>query len=442
MKKFLLMFLLVGMIGFLVACGNGDEEATDTGDTNDTDQTESTDDASGETVNITAWAWDPNFNIRALNYAKDLYDGEIDLDLEVIENAQDDIVQRLNTGLSSGTTQGMPNIVLIEDYRAQSFLQAYPDAFYPITDYVVFEDFAPYKIEATSYAGDVYGLPFDTGVSGLYVRVDLLEEAGYTFEDIVDVTWSEYTEIGKAVKEATGKDMLTLDPNDNGLMRIMIQSAGSWYFEEDGQTPYLAANEALAASFEALKALFDANIVRLNSDWSQFVGAFNNGDVATVPTGNWITPSVMAEESQSGDWRVAPIPRLEVDGATHASNLGGSSFYVLNQDGKEAAATFLSNTFGGSLEFYDTLITEMGAIGTYLPGLESEAYDMEVEFFGNQQIYNEFVQWTEEIPAVEYGIHTYAVDDIMIVEFQNYLNGQDLSTVLERAQSQAETQLQ
>lgn len=437
------MVLLLSMIGFLVACGNGDDEQTETPETpgTDTEETPSTDEGAADAVDLTAWAWDPNFNIRALNYAKDYYDGDIELNLELIENAQDDIIQRLNTGLSSGTTQGMPNIVLIEDYRAQSFLQSYPDAFYPITDYIDSQDFAEYKIEATSYDGEVFGLPFDTGVTGLYVRVDYLEEAGFTFEDIVDVTWEEYIEIGKVVKEETGKDMLTLDPNDFGMVRVMLQSAGSWYFEEDGQTPNLADNPALAESFEMFKALLDANIVKLNSDWSQFVGAFNSGDVATVPTGNWITPSVKAEDSQSGDWRIAPIPRLTVEGATHASNLGGSSFYVLNQDGKEAAATFLSNTFGNNLEFYDTLITEMGAIGTYLPGLESEAYDSEDEFFGGQQVYRQFTEWTEEIPAVVYGMHTYAIDDILVVEMQNFLNGQDIDTVLERAQAQAETQL-
>ena len=40
---------------------------------------------------------------------------------EIVENAQEDIVQKLNTALGSGTTKGLPNIVLIEDYRAQSF---------------------------------------------------------------------------------------------------------------------------------------------------------------------------------------------------------------------------------------------------------------------------------------------------------------------------------
>src|SRR5690606_27304620 len=136
-------------------------------------------------------------------------------------------------------------IVLIEDYRAQSFLQAYPDSFFALDEFINAADFADYKIGPTSFDGKQYGVPFDTGVTGLYVRTDYLEQAGYTVADLQDITWDQYIEIGKAVKEKTGKQMLTQDPNDLGLIRMMIQSAGSWYLQEDGTTPHLADNAAL-----------------------------------------------------------------------------------------------------------------------------------------------------------------------------------------------------
>jgi lactose/L-arabinose transport system substrate-binding protein len=439
MRKFLALLLIL-MLGVLAACG-GDDTSSDDTSGSDSDNGSDQGETSDGVQSVTAWAWDPNFNIRALELANQAYDGDSEMYVEIIENAQDDIIQRLNAGLSSGTTQGMPHIVLIEDYRAQSFLQSYPDAFYPLTDYINPDDFAQYKVEATSFDGDIYGLPFDTGVSGLYVRTDYLEEAGYTVEDVTNITWQEYIEIGKDVKEATGKDMITLDPNDFGMIRMMIQSAGEWYFEEDGNTPDLADNPALEEIFVLYKEMMDADIVKLNSDWSQFVSAFNSGDVASVPTGNWITPSIKAEASQSGNWAVAPLPRLEVEGAVNTSNLGGSSWYVLNQDGKELAAEFLANTFGSNEQFYTDLVMEIGALGTYIPGTQGEAFEQEDPFFGGQAIIQDFAAWSEEIPPVNYGMHTYAVDDILKVEMQNYLNGADVGDVLDNAQSQAETQL-
>ncbi len=431
MKKFYLMLLLlVGMV-VLAACSSGDEEAVEDGGS----------EGSSDVDTITAWAWDPAFNIAALEQAKEAYSGEGDYEVEVIENAQDDIIQKLNTGLSSGTTNGMPNIVLIEDYRAQSFLQAYPDAFHPLTDVINSEDFADYKIATTSYDGEQYGLPFDSGVAALYVRTDYLEEAGYTVEDLTDITWEEYIEIGKDVKEATGKHMLTLDPNDLAQVRMMIQTAGSWYVEEDGSTPNIAGNEALANGFEIYKEMMEEDIAKIVSDWSQFVGAFNSGDVASVPTGNWITPSVKQAADQSGKWAVVPMPRLDIDGAVNASNLGGSSWYVLDVEGKEQAADFLLNTFGSNPDLYQTLVQDIGALGTYSPAADGDVYAIEDEFFGGQQLVSDLSTWTDEIPAVNYGLHTYAIEDILVTAMQDYLNGAELSTVLEQAQEQAEAQL-
>lgn len=427
MKKVLALFLV--SILFLAACSSGSSKDT-SGEAKDSNE-------------ITVWAWDPNFNIKAMNLAKDAYASEnSDLEIKIIENAQDDIIQKLNTSLSSGTTKGLPNIVLIEDYRAQSFLQAYPDMFHELTGSFNTDDFAQYKIAPTSVDGKNYGLPFDTGVSGLYVRTDYLEQAGYTVEDLQNIDWKQYIEIGKKVKEATGKHMLTQDPNDLGLIRMMIQSAGSWYMKEDGKTPNLAGNEALKVAFETYKEILDADLVKPISDWSQFLAGFNSGDVATVPTGNWITPSIKAEASQAGKWAVVAHPRLPgVQESVNASNLGGSSWYVLNVPGKEDAADFLAKTFGSNVEFYQTINKEIGAIGTFKPAADGEAYQAGDEFFGGQKIIADFAAWTEQIPQINYGLHTYAIEDILAVEAQNYIKGKDLDKVLEDAQKQAEAQV-
>lgn len=430
MKKKIITFLLASLL-LLAGCSSGAKESSTNSE------------VPKDSNEITIWAWDPKFNIKALEIAEKHYKtDDPDIKIKVIENAQDDIVQKLNTSLSSGTTKGLPNIVLIEDYRAQSFLQAYPDAFHKLTGTFNVDDFAPYKIAPTSLNGENYGLPFDSGVAGLYVRTDYLEEAGYTVSDLQNIDWNKYIEIGKKVKEKTGKYMLSLDPNDLGIIRLMAQSSGSWYLKEDGTTPNLAGNETLKEAFNIYKQLLDADIVKPISDWNQLLAAFNGGEVASVPTGNWITPSIKAEASQSGKWAVVPFPKIaEIPSSVNASNLGGSSWYVLDIPGKEKAVDFLTKTFGSNVEFYQELVSEIGAIGTYLPAAEGEAYKAADEYFGGQAIIADFSKWTGQIPKINYGSHTYAIDDILVVEMQNYLNGKEIDQVLEDAQSQAEAQI-
>lgn len=67
---------------------------------------------------VKVWCWDENFNVKAMEVAKEMYlETNPDANIEVVTMAQDDIVQKLNTSLSSGNTDTLPNIVLIEDYR-------------------------------------------------------------------------------------------------------------------------------------------------------------------------------------------------------------------------------------------------------------------------------------------------------------------------------------
>lgn len=415
-------------MAFLTACASGGSGAKKS----DSGATE-----------VTVWAWDPNFNIKAFEIAEEVYDKEFPdtVDLNIVENGQDDIVQKLNTALSSGVTEGLPNIVLIEDYRAKSFLEAYPDSFFPLTDFIKADDFAKYKIEATSVDGVNYAVPFDTGVTGLYVRTDILEKAGYKVEDLQDITWADLEKIGKDVLAKTDTKLVSLDVNDLGWARAMINASGKWYTAADGITPTIAGNDALKEAFQTFKSYKEAGLINLHADWAQMLQAFNTGKVAAIPQGNWITPSVTKEESQSGKWAVVPWPRQSVAGSVNASNLGGASVYILNLDGKEAAAEFVAKTFGSSTDFYGQLNDANGAMGTYIPAVESGIYDKEVEYFGGQKIYADFAEWATEIPAVNYGEHTYAIEDILKKALQEYLNGADLDKVLEAAQKEAETQL-
>ena len=436
MKKSLAL-LMVCMLLLLTACGS--KSGTKNTANNGTTGTKG-----NEAKEITIWAWDPAFNIAALEVAKKKYAAiNPDVKVNIVEYAQNDIIQKLNTGLNSGTTKGLPNIVLIEDYRAQGFLQSYKDSFKDLSSSIKGSDFADYKSGPTSLDGKQYGVPFDSGVTGLYFRTDYLEKAGYKLSDLQNIDWKQYIEIGKKVKEKTGKNLLTMDPNDLGIIRMMIQSAGSWYLKEDGKTPNIAGNAQLKEAFEVYKEITEANVSKVHADWSQFVASLNNGDVASVATGNWITPSITAAADQSGKWGVAPLPTLPGDAkSVHASNLGGSSWYVLNNvDGADTAADFMSKTFGSDVDLYQTLLKDIGVIGTFKAAASSEAYTQPNEFFGGQKIVSDFANWTAKIPSVNYGINTYAIEDILIVEMQNYLNGKDIDKVLSDAQAQAESQI-
>ncbi len=440
-KKIIATLLASAMVcGLFTGCGSSNtastaessaEESTEEATEESTEET--SDVASGEATTITVWGWDKSFNGISFEEADKLDDS---VNVEFVEMAKADCLEKIHTVLASGVSDDLPDIVIISDAAAQGYLMSYPGAFLAMDDYLNYDDFASYKKGYVSYDGVGYGVPFDTGVTGLFYRSDYIEEAGYTDEDMQNLTWDEYAELGKKLAE-NGHMLQTFNPNDVSNFQILLQSTGTWYTDEEGKANFVN-NDTLKECYRLFKEFNEGGFVKVVSDWSEFQGAINGGDVACVIRGSWITSTIKAGEDQSGLWKLAPIPTLDtVEGATNRSNQGGSSFYVLaNSKNAEAAAKFLANTFGGSTELYDTLAKSANIMGTYLPASDVEAYSTADEYFSGQQINQTLASWIGEIPAVDPGAYTSEAQSALLAVTPNILNGSDLETELSTAEEQ------
>lgn len=128
---------------------------------------------------------------------------------------------------------------------------------------------------------------------------------------------------------------------------------------------------------------------------------------------------------------------MDIDGAVNKSNQGGSSFFVLsNGQNPDVAADFLTSTFGGNADLYDTLLSQANIMGTYLPASEVAAYDDEDEFFSNQQVNGTLASWIPEIPAVETGSYSSEAQAAILAVMPDILNGADVQTSLAAAEEQ------
>ncbi|MDH4450831.1 MAG: extracellular solute-binding protein [Rhodoferax sp.] len=391
---------------------------------------------------VTIWAWDPNFNIAIMHEAAKRYTAKNpSVTFKIVDMAKPDLEQKLQTTLASGVTKNLPDIVLVEDYNAPKYLRSFPGAFESLSGKVDYKGFAGYKVNLMTMGGKVYGLPFDTGTTGMYYRSDLIKQAGFSDKDMQNITWDRFIEIGKQVEAKTGKKMFAMDPQDGALIRIMMQGAGRWYFDKDGKLD-IKNNPALKAALETQVKFLQSSIYKPTSGWGEWVGAFNKGDVASVTTGVWITGSVKAEASQSGKWAVAPTPRLNVPGAVNASNLGGSSWYVLSS-GKEkaAAADFLNQIYAKDVDFYQTILQSRGAVGSLLASRGGKAYSEADPFFGGDKVWQKFSDWMGKVPSVNYGMYTYEGDTAVAAQLQGLAQGLPVEKALENIHNQLASQI-
>lgn len=425
MKRKWLSILLVGAMTLsLAACGSSDSK----------DEKKS--EEGGHKLSI--MAWDPAFNIPAIQAAADDYKENVDseFELEILEQGgSEDVETAITTAGSAGDYSNLPDIVLFQDHYIHRYVADYPDAWTSLGDIDInWDDFAAEKIDYSTIDGEHYGVPVDNGTVVCAYRTDLLEQAGYTIDDLTGCTWDKFMEVGKAVKEKTGKALLCMNSDGNDLPYMMMQAEGVSQFK-DGK-PYITENETLVTIVEKLVEMAKEGILLMPNSWSDYTDKAIQGDqVAGVMNGNWILPTIGKVEANSGKWEITTMPTLE-GGEGYASN-GGSSLYITSNCGNvDLAKDFLAYTFGGSTTTYDNALRDGGVISTYAPAGETEVYNEGVEFFNNQPIYADIVEMGTHVQKVEQSDFHYAARDYVGSAIVKIINGTDTMDALKEAEDQ------
>lgn len=450
-RKFLAALLASTMVLSLVGCGSGSDEAasaTTTEEAAATEETTTTEDAAEEEApaemsaaaegenKLTVAAWDANFNIPALKAAADDYKANVDdtFELEIIEQSQSsDIEDAITLAGSSGDYSTLPDIVLFQDHWIQKYISDYPDAWQDVNDADVdWSDFGAEKLSYSTIDGVHYGFPVDNGTVVFAYRVDILEECGYTIDDMTGISWDEFIAIGEEVYAKTGKYLLSMDGDGNDLIYMMLQAEGGSQFK-DGK-PYITENEDLVRVCEKVVEMVQKNVCYLANDWSDYTDQTIIGDmVAGVMNGNWIIPTIEQVSENSGKWEITTMPTLD-GGEGYASN-GGSSLYVTaNCQNPELAKKFLSYTFGGSSVTYDAALRDGGVITCCISAGQSDVYNEGVEYFNNTPIYSQIVEMGANVPVVEQSDFHYTARTYMAAAIINAVQGADLTTELQAAE--------
>jgi lactose/L-arabinose transport system substrate-binding protein len=281
-------------------------------------------------------------------------------------------------------------------------------------------------------------VPFDNGASATFLRRDIVEQAGLQVSDFDNITWDRFIELGKTVKSKTGITMISAVGNENDLVPAMLQSAGTWFFDNSGKV-YIADNPVLKEAARVYKAMVDAGIIMLVADWNAYIATLNSGTVASTVNGCWIIGSISSEPSQAGKWSVVTTPRLNIADGSNYSSVGGSSWIVLaNSKNPDVVFDFLAKTFAGSAELYDTILPSSGAIATWLPASKSPVYAQPNAFFGGQKIYQDIVDYAGKVPKIKFGIFNYEARNNVALALAEIVKGTAIDAALTKAQKDTE----
>ncbi|MCL2323115.1 MAG: extracellular solute-binding protein [Oscillospiraceae bacterium] len=434
MKKIVAVLLAAIMTVALAACGSSSSNSSTTSNSSDTTNTTS---SSGSSDSLTVWCWDPAFNIYAMQEAEKVYQQtDPNFKLNIVETSWNDIQTKLTTAATANQLSTLPDIFLCQDNAFQKNVINYPEIFADLTGSgIAFDQFAAGKVAYSVIDGKNYGVPFDNGAAINCLRTDVLQQAGYKVDDFTNITWDKFITMGKDILAKTGKPLLSTDHTSPDLIMMMLQSAGASLFNADGSVN-IANNAVLKEVIKVYQQLLSSGILTEVNSWDEYIATLVNGTVASTINGCWIIGSIQTAKDQSGKWGITNLPSLNVPNATNYSANGGSSWAIsASSPNKDLAAKFLSATFAGSTQFYETILPSSGALATYLPAGQSTVYNQPSEFFGGQKIFSLITDFASKVPKNYTGVYYYEARDAVSVAISQIMGGIDVTKALQDAES-------
>ncbi len=380
---------------------------------------------------LTIWCWDQTFNIAAMEKAKEMYQEEHpDVEIDIEEVLWEDVESRIIA--SNGDTSTLPDITLIQDNAFQKEVINYPEVFYDMTDTYDYTDFGEAKVAYSVVDGKNYGIPFDAGTVVAAWRTDYLEEAGYTVDDLTDIDMDRFLEIGRDVKEKTGRPMLSGQAGAVDTAMILLQSCGGSLFNDDGSVN-MKDNDKLKAVVDVYNTMVAEGIFIEVNSWEDYIGTLSNQSVVGTFTGCWILSTIMSLSDQAGKWAVTNMPAMAgVEDATNYSNNGGSSWAIINNKDIDLALDFMQ--MYRNVDFYDAILPTTSAIACYTPAKDAPNYTAPSDFFNGEPIFSTIVEFGAQVPANNTGAYYYDARDALGTAITNVLNGGDIDSELATAE--------
>ena len=74
----------------------------------------------------------------------------------------------------------------------------------------------------------------------------------------------------------------------------------------------------------------------------------------------------------------------------------------------------------------NSLAKDISLVSTLNASSDCAAYKEEDKYFGGQKIFGDLGSWTEKVPTVNYGVHTYAIEDMMTEAVSAIVGGADM----------------
>lgn len=248
-------------------------------------------------------------------------------------------------------------------------------------------DFLPVAVQAFTYEGQLYGVPYAVENIALIRNTDLVPEAPASFEELtqiaMDLKADGTVEVPLAVQHAPTGDPYHFYP--------LYTALGGYVFGENADGTYnpedlgLDSDGGLAAA-EAFSQWFDDGVLSKSVDYNVMITSFGEGKAPFAITGPWAVAQESSETNPPGfkeagvPYVVEPIPPVE--GGTPRPFVGVQGFMVSAFSENPLIAQTFAVDFMATEEAQIALFEAGGRPPALASAFEQAASDPDIAGFG------------------------------------------------------------
>lgn len=302
-------------------------------------------------------------------------------------------------------------------------------------------DFITAFIKELSQWGDnkIYGLPMTKSTEVLYVNKNLLEELGYTVNDLNNLTFEKLSEVSQKAKDELGIPGFGFDSNSNAFISTLKED-GKDFVELDGK---INVNNDWSKEFmQFFRDKTQSGAFRVPGEDKFLSGPFSNQKLLTYQGSS----AGFAHINTNGAFEIAVVEVPYFKGKDKAVIQQGASLFVTNDVPAEAQyAAYEFIKFATNTENTAKFATETG----YLP-VRKSAQDSSIvkevladttSLYGKiYNVANDSLSFAYFTPAVN---NAQSARTVAEEKYASYVTGtsNDIEAMLKEMNSQVETSI-
>ncbi|WP_123041548.1 ABC transporter substrate-binding protein [Cohnella candidum] len=305
-------------------------------------------DAGGDKIVLRLWSFHQAMEYDFWQWLAKEYEKEhpqVEIRVEYVSSDDYFSSTRLLSALASG--QG-PDIFFVSPATIKRFVDA--DYLYPLTDYFTPEirsDFNPVALDSVTVANNIYAVPFETELLGLFYNEDMFKSHGLQ----PPKTWDDMMKAARILK-SPGVTGLTIETYDGVFQNFswlpFLWQTGSDLLSEDGRSSALTGSRA-KSMYAFFRSMVEQGLINLRpSRPTTDIGILASGETAMQVSGSW---NIRMLETEFKDQPIGVVPLPLPEGGAPVTISGGWKMAANRQsEHAEEAAKFIMWAFAGKPE--------------------------------------------------------------------------------------------